>query len=56
MWPLLEETPVCVKESEAAGKARSWTATLSCEELNYTVEARLALKKTAHAMTHSQME
>ena len=57
MWPLLEERPVCVKDSEPiAGRARSWTANLSDEVLNYTVEARQAVKYTAHAMTLSKTE
>ena len=57
MWPLLGERPVCVKDSEPiAGRARSWTAKLSDEVLNYTVEARQALKYMTAAVTMSQTE
>ena len=55
-WPLLEERPECVKDTEHPRLARSWTANLSDEVLNYTVLSRKALQETVHSVTHSQTE
>ena len=55
MWPLLDKAPVCVMESEAS-KAKTWTANISDEKLDYTVEMRKALVESAWAVTHSKMD
>jgi hypothetical protein len=59
MWPLLEQKPECIKDTEPIAKlARSWTAQLSSEALNYNIESRGALQYTnAMVMTsHAEYE
>ena len=57
MWPLLEQKPECIKDTEPVAKlARSWTANLSSERLDYTVEWRQAIEFTKAKIMTSQTQ